>query len=114
MAEGPDCVGTETAVAFFAPHSSANSLDFYAGSQFPTSYRGEAFVAIFGTFLTAGVETGIAQVKLAPTANTVIGQVSWFAQWPGAMPLGLITGPDGAIYVGDYINGGIYRISYGP
>jgi glucose/arabinose dehydrogenase len=30
------------------------------------------------------------------------------------MPLGLIVGADGAMYVGDYINDAIYRISYGP
>ncbi|MFZ1399139.1 MAG: PQQ-dependent sugar dehydrogenase, partial [Candidatus Promineifilaceae bacterium] len=33
--EGSNCAGTETAVAIFAPHSSANGLDFYSGSQFP-------------------------------------------------------------------------------
>jgi hypothetical protein len=29
------------------------------------------------------------------------------------MPLPLAVGPDGALYVGDYINGVVYRISYG-
>ncbi|MCA9968481.1 MAG: PQQ-dependent sugar dehydrogenase, partial [Anaerolineales bacterium] len=48
--EGSDCTGTQTAVAFFEPHSSANGLDFYSGSQFPADYQNNAFVAIFGTF----------------------------------------------------------------
>jgi hypothetical protein len=29
------------------------------------------------------------------------------------MPLPLVFGPDHALYVGDYINDAIYRISYG-
>ncbi|MCA9954910.1 MAG: PQQ-dependent sugar dehydrogenase [Anaerolineales bacterium] len=112
--EGSDCAGTETAVAFFAPHSSANGLDFYSGSQFPAEYQNNAFVAIFGTFLTDGVYTGVARVQLTPDGDSYQSTVSWFAQWPDGRPLPLIVGPDGALYVGDYINSVIYRISYGP
>lgn len=111
--EGSDCAGTETAVAFFEPHSSANGLDFYTGSQFPAEYQNDAFVAIFGTFLTDGVATGIARVQLTPNGDSYQSTVSWFAQWPDGRPLPLIMGPDGALYVGDYINSVIYRISYG-
>lgn len=111
--EGNDCAGTETAVAFFAPHASANGLDFYTGSQFPSEYHNNAFVAIFGTFLTEGVGTGIARVQLTPDGDSYQGTVSWFAQWPDGRPLSLIVGPDGALYVGDYINSVVYRIGYG-
>ena len=110
--EGSNCAGTETAVAFFAPHASANGLDFYTGSQFPAEYQNNAFVTIFGTFLTNGVQTGIARVQLTPDGDSYQSTVSWFAQWPEARPLPLIIGPDGAIYVGDYLNSVIYRISY--
>lgn len=113
VGEGTNCVGTETAVAFFEPHSSANGLDFYTGSQFPAEYQNDAFVAIFGTFLTDGVATGIARVQLTPDGDSYQSTVSWFAQWPDGRPLPLIMGPDGAIYVGDYMNEVIYRISYG-
>jgi len=111
--EGSDCTGTKTAVAFFEPHSSADGLDFYTGSQFPTEYQNNAFVAIFGTFLTDGVATGVARVQLAPDGDSYQSTVSWFAQWPDGRPLPIIMGPDGALYVGDYINEVIYRISYG-
>jgi putative membrane-bound dehydrogenase-like protein len=111
--EGTNCDGTETAVAFFEPHSSANGLDFYTGNQFPPEYRNNAFVAIFGTFLTDGVATGIVRVQLTPDGDSYQSTVSWFAQWPDGRPLPLIMGPDGALYVGDYINSVIYRISYG-
>lgn len=111
--EGSDCTGTETAVAFFEPHSSANGLDFYTGNHFPAEYQNNAFVAIFGTFLTDGIATGVARVQLTPDGDSYQSTVSWFAQWPDGRPLPLIVGPDGALYVGDYINEVIYRISYG-
>lgn len=112
--QGDDCAGTETAVAFFEPRSSANSLTFYTGNRFPPAYRSDLYVAVFGSFAKPGVQTGVARVQLTPQGSTYIGEVSWFAQWPDGMPLGLTVGPEGALYVGDYINNAIYRISYGP
>ncbi|MEW5985297.1 MAG: PQQ-dependent sugar dehydrogenase, partial [Chloroflexota bacterium] len=109
---GPGCFGTIPAVAFFEARSSADSMDFYTGDRFPAAYHLDLFVGIFGSFEKPTVERGIAVVDLTPAGDTYQGTVTWFARWPG-MPLGLISGPDGAIYVGDYINGGIYRISYG-
>jgi glucose/arabinose dehydrogenase len=116
---GPDCAGTETALAFFEPHSSANSIDFYTGDRFPSAYATDtevatAYVAIFGSFLKPEVETGIARVRLIRSGESYQSEVSWFVQWPGGMPLGLVESPDGALYVGDYINDVIYRVSYGP
>lgn len=117
--EGPGCEGTETAVAFFQPHSSANSIDFYDGDRFPPGFgsgddQAVAYVTVLGSWLYPEVETGIARVRLTPSGSGYQSEVDWFAQWPGGMPLGLIVGQDGALYVGDYINDVIYRISYGP
>lgn len=116
--EGTNCDQTETAVAFFEPHSSANSLDFYTAANFPEAYRSSgaeavAYVAVFGSWLKPDAQTGIARVILSPDDDSYVSDVSWFAQWPGAMPLGLVVSSDGAIFVGDYINDTIYRISYG-
>jgi hypothetical protein len=42
------------------------------------------------------------------------GDVSWFVKFPAeVMPLPILFGPDGALYIGDYTNGTIYRVSYG-
>lgn len=109
---GSGCAGTIQAVAFFEARSSANSLDFYRSGPFPEVYGNNLFVAVFGSFVKTEVERGIARVVLTPEGDSYQGQVSWFARWSG-MPLGLIIGPDGTLYVGDYVNGGIYRISYG-
>ncbi len=106
------CENTIPAVAFFEAHSSANGVDFYNGQRFPAEYRGHAFVSIFGSWLKSGVQTGIQRVVLSTEGES--SETSWFVRFPsGVMPLPVIFGPDDALYVGDYINNAIYRISYG-
>ena len=110
----PGCEDTIPAVAFFEPHSSADGLDFYDGKTFPAEYRGDAFVSIFGSWLKPNVQTGIQRVVLSKNGNRYQGETSWFLRFPeGSMPLPVLFGPDEAMYVGDYINDAIYRISYG-
>lgn len=110
----PGCENSIPAVAFFESHSSADGLDFYNGEKFPAQYRGNAFVSIFGSWLKPNVQTGIAKVVLTPDGNTYRGETSWFVRFPaGVMPLPLLFGLDDALYVGDYINDAIYRVSYG-
>ncbi len=110
----PGCENTIPAVALFEAHSSADGLDFYNGSTFPAEYRGNAFVSIFGSWLKPNVQTGIQRVVLTPNGNTYSSETSWFIRFPtGVMPLPVVFGPDDALYAGDYVNGAIYRISYG-
>jgi glucose/arabinose dehydrogenase len=112
--DAPGCEETIPAVAFFEPHSSADGLDFNKGEQFPAEYQNNAFVGIFGSWLNPSLETGIKRVILTAENGTYTSQVSWFVQFPkGVMPLPVQFGPDGALYVGDYINDAVYRISYG-
>ena len=108
------CENSIPAVAFFEAHSSANGVDFYAGRKFPAEYQGNAFVSIFGSWLKPNVQTGISRVILTPDGTTYKGETSWFVRFPpGVMPLPLLFGPGDALYVGDYVNDAIYRISYG-
>jgi putative membrane-bound dehydrogenase-like protein len=110
----PRCEETIPPIAFFESHSSANGVDIYNGEGFPAEYRGNAFVSIFGSWLKPGVETGIRRAVLTPQGETYSAETSWFVRFPeGVMPLPLLFGPDDALYVGDYINDAIYRISYG-
>jgi glucose/arabinose dehydrogenase len=110
----PGCENTIPAVAFFESHSSADGLDFYKGQRFPPEFRGNAFVSIFGSWLKPGVQTGIQRVALTYENGAYTGNAEWFVRFPaGVMPLPLLFGPDDALYVGDYINDVIYRISYG-
>jgi glucose/arabinose dehydrogenase len=107
------CEDTIPAVAFFEAHSSANGVDIYGGESFPSEYRGNAFVSIFGVGLER-LQTGIQRVVLSPSGDTYTGETSWFVRFPeGASPLPLLFGPDGALYVGEYFGDAIYRISYG-
>ena len=108
------CESSIPSVAFFESHSSANGVDFYAGGNFPAEYHGNAFVSIFGSWLKPNVQTGISRVILTPDGNTFNGETSWLVRFPaGVMPLPLLFGPDDALYVGDYVNDAIYRVSYG-
>lgn len=110
----PGCENTIPPVAFFESHSSADGLDFYYGDRFPAEYRNNAFVSIFGSWLKPNVQTGIQRVVLNSDGGKYTGTPSWFVRFPaGVMPLPLLFGPNGALYVGDYINNIIYRISYG-
>lgn len=60
------------------------------------------------------METGIQRVILNPGGDTYSGKATWFIHFPsGVMPLPLLFGPYGALYVGDYVGDAIYRISYG-
>jgi putative membrane-bound dehydrogenase-like protein len=110
----PNCKDTIPAVALFEAHSSADGLDFYNGKAFPAEYRGNAFVSIFGSWLKPNVQTGIQRVVLSKYGDSYKGEPSWFVRFPqGSMPLPVLFGPDDVLYVGDYINDAIYRISYG-
>jgi glucose/arabinose dehydrogenase len=110
----PGCENTIPAVAFFEAHSSADGVDFYNGNRFPAEYRGNAFVSIFGSWLKSNVQTGIQRVILTKSGDAYTSNTSWFVRFPaGVMPLPIAFGPDDALYVGDYINSMIYRISYG-
>jgi glucose/arabinose dehydrogenase len=110
----PGCETTIPAIASFEAHSSADSVVIYDGQNFPAEYQGNAFVTIFGSWLKRGVQTGIQRAVLSPNGDTYSAVTDWFVRFPpGVMPLPLAVGPDGALYVGDYINGVIYRISYG-
>ena len=114
LLEGPDCEGTIPAIAFFESHSSADGVAIYDGDAFPDEYRYNAFVVIFGSWLKT-VQTGVVRVVLTPNGDTYTAHTEWLVQFPeGVMPLPITVGPDGALYVGDYINSKIYRISYGP
>jgi putative membrane-bound dehydrogenase-like protein len=110
----PGCENSIPAIAFFESHSSANGVDFYNGERFPGDYRGNAFVSIFGSWLKPNVQTGIQRIVLTPNGETYTVEAGWFIRFPaGIMPLPLLFGPDHALYVGDYVNDAIYRISYG-
>jgi glucose/arabinose dehydrogenase len=112
------CANTEAPALNYEAHSSPIAMLFYEGAQFPEEYRGDAFVAMRGSWNRGGA-TGYKIVRVLfeggePTAieDFVTG---WLVE-DGAAHFGRVAGlavaPDGALLISDDTNGVIYRVSY--
>ena len=100
------------------PHSAPLQLTFYTGSQFPAEYRGDAFVALHGSW-NRKARTGAKVVRVILKDGRPTGEyedfmtglvVSDTSVW--ARPVGVATSHDGALLVSDDANGTIWRIAW--
>ena len=97
-------------------HSTPLGVTFYTGTRFPEAYR-TMFVTLHGS--TARSEkNGYKVVRIVMKDGRPVTADDFATGWlkDGVMsgrPRGIITGPDGALYVSDDNKGFIYRISYG-
>jgi glucose/arabinose dehydrogenase len=100
-------------------HSAPMQMVFYQGTQFPEEYRGDAFVALHGSWNRmppSGYE--VARVRFRDGKPQRIDTfLSGFLVETGRQrwgsigrPFGLATMPDGSMLVGDDLNGVVYRI----
>lgn len=111
---GLECAGKTGAVAGFTAHSSVDGLVFYNAGNFPPEYRDNAFAAVFGSYILPKIERGVKRVKLTKQGDTYTGEAEWFLQLGSdGRPLDLTVGPDGALYVADFMQSAVYRIVYG-
>jgi glucose/arabinose dehydrogenase len=101
------------------PHSAPLGITFYEGAQFPKDYRGDAFVALHGSWNRAK-RTGYKIVRLtfkdgAPTGEYQDFLTGFVADDTGVWgrPVGVAAAHDGALLVTDDGAGVIWRISYG-
>ena len=105
----------------FRSHSAPLGLVFYDGKQFPAEYRGDAFVALHGSW-NAGKPQGYMVVRV-PFANG--RPKGWYEPfltgfWIGGndpprvfgRPVGLVVAPDGSLLVADDASQSIWRISW--
>ncbi len=112
------CAGdTPTAVNFQA-HSAPLGIAFYYGSQFPASYRGDAFVAFHGSW-NRSLATGDKVVLVKFSGGKPIGYSDFVTGWLQnqqyvGRPAGIAVAPDGSLYISDDQLGYIYRVSYHP
>ncbi len=115
------CTNTVPAKVALQAHSAPLGFGFYTGKQFPAEYQGDLLVAFHGSW-NRSVPTGYKVVRIR--LNGAKPQVEDFitgwlptgaskaSRWLGR-PVGILIGPDGAVYVSDDANGAIYRVTYG-
>ena len=105
----------------FKSHSAPLGLVFYQGTQFPAEYRGDAFVALHGSWNSA-TPTGYKVVRVPFRDGRPVGSYSNFATgfWvegrdrAGVIgrPAGLAVWNDGSLLVADDTGRAVWRISY--
>lgn len=118
----PDLAGSVTVPdVLFQAHSAPLSITFYDGSQFPPDYRGDAFVAMHGSW-NRGKRTGYKVVRLIFEGGKPTGEYEDFmtgfvvsdkAVW--GRPVGVAVAKDGSLIVTEDVSGTIWRVTYdGP
>jgi len=115
----PDLAGKITTPdVLIQPHSAPLGIAFYEGSQFPAAYKGDAFVALHGSWNRAqrtgykvvrilmhdGVPTGEYQDFLTGFINPATGDI-----W--GRPVGVTVTQDGSLLVSEDGSGTIWKVS---
>ena len=105
----------------FQSHSAPLGLVFYDGTMFPAEYRGDAFVALHGSW-NAGKPTGYKIVRVPFKGGKPAGYYEnfltgfWIAGRQPAQvwgrPVDIVVAKDGSLLVSDDASGMIWRISY--
>ena len=101
-------------------HSAPIGMVYYTGGLFPVEYRGDAFVAMRGSW-NRSTPSGYKIVRIdfedgqpAAIEEFVTGFLSEDGRAFSGRPAGITTTREGALLVSDDVNGVIYRVSYAP
>ena len=115
----PDLAGRVTVPdVLLQPHSAPLGIAFYNAPQFPTEYRGDAFVTLHGSWNRTR-RTGYKVVRLRFSNGKPTGKYEDFltgfvvsddAVW--GRPVSVAVAHDGSLLVSEDGNGTIWRISY--
>jgi len=108
----------------FHAHSAPLGLVFYESAQFPASYKGDAFVALHGSW-NSGTPTGYKVVRVPFKNGRPTGSYENFVTgfWDGASepgsparvwgrPAGLAVAKDGSLLIADDAGKTVWRVSY--
>lgn len=102
-------------------HAAPMQMAFYQANQFPPEFRGDAFVALHGSWNRlppSGYEVARVRFQNGKPVRVesflkgflvTLGPDRWGAI---GRPFGLATAPDGSLLVGDDLNGVIYRVRF--
>jgi glucose/arabinose dehydrogenase len=99
------------------PHSAPLGIAFYTADQFPSEYKGDAFVTLHGSWNRSKL-TGYKVVRLVmkdgkPTGeyeDFLLGFVGGGNVW--GRPVGVAVTHDGSLLVSDDGSGSVWRVSY--
>lgn len=118
----PDLVAkARTPDVLFQAHSAPLGLAFYEGNQFPAAYKGDAFVALHGSWNSAH-PTGYKVVRVHFTNNRPENAYQNFVTgwWDGGTsparvwgrPAGLLVAKDGSLLIADDVGNAVWRVAY--
>jgi len=117
--ERPDLKGKVTVPdVLMQAHSAPLNIAFYEGGQFPAEYRGDAFVALHGSW-NRNKRTGYKVVRLRFSEGKPTGEYEDFMTgfvvsdakvW--GRPVGVAVAKDGALIVTEDGSGTIWRVTY--
>lgn len=113
---------SEAPVTELFTSSASSGLTYYSADHFPEAYHG-VYVAQFGTGAaypkSLGLQSGerVVFVPLEPTEDGgYTGTWQVFADFPSQnssySPVDITVGPDGALYIAEWITSTIYRVTY--
>ncbi|MFQ5784988.1 MAG: PQQ-dependent sugar dehydrogenase [Alphaproteobacteria bacterium] len=107
----------------FRAHSAPLGLVFYDADQFPPEYRGDAFVALHGSW-NAAEPRGYMVARVPFENGRPAGGYEAFATgfWASGKrrarvwgrPAGLAVAADGSLLIADDAGGAVWRVSYAP
>ena len=100
------------------PHFASLEMTFYEGSQFPASYKGDAFAAEHGSWnkaRRAGYEVIMVPMRDGKATGEYEDFLTGFTTADGKVwgrPVGVTVANDGSLFVTDDGSGSIWHISY--
>lgn len=104
----------------FQAHSAPLNITFYEGDMFPADYKGNAFVALHGSW-NRGARTGYKVVRLIFKDGKPTGEYEDFmtgfvvsADEVWGRPVGVTVAQDGSLFVTEDGSGTIWRVSHQP
>jgi glucose/arabinose dehydrogenase len=111
------CSGTIGPTVAFPAHSAPLGLAFYTGSQFPSEYSGDLFVAFHGSW-DRSFPTGYKVVRIqVDDGGSGYGLSDFITGWQvgrrsWGRPVDIVVAPDGSLYISDDQGGRIYRVTH--
>ncbi len=98
------------------PHVASLGMRFYAGTQFPATYRNRVFIAEHGSW-NRSRKIGYRVTTVTLDGNSAVRYETFADGWlqgeqAWGRPADVLVAPDGSLLVSDDLAGAIYRIRY--